>query len=298
MKNLGGIINPLDIATKEYVDSVAMTGLPDTGWIYLSLTSNFKTYDAGSASIDYRLKYRKIGNLVQITGAVSPVSTAVLAGGATVIVSTLPVGFRPTTEEVELNQGSIRNYFMCSVSPNTGNITVGRYRAGDSYPTSVALNTWIPINVMYFVGADSTVSYKSAITAYLGTSQKITAAATYTKINYDLQQKAGDKFTLYNGGIKVGTGVNKVKISSIVSFGSGLATGDAVYNYLYRGTSRFATLAWHLAGSGTTGVSLASNSIVLSVSAGQEFYIYTQNNKGARGSISDGFVNSLTIEEI
>lgn len=134
----------------------------------------------------------------------------------------------------------------------------------------------------------------SVITVSLETPQII--GAEFTKLNFTSEQKIGDKLTMYNGGIKIGAGVSKVKLSSIVSCGNGLVSGDVVYNCLYKGNTLVATLGWEQ--SKGTICCIASNTIVYPVNDGDEFYIWTKNTGGARGSLSTGYMNSLTMEVV
>ena len=152
MKNLGKITLPQDIATKEYVDnSIIAGGEKDTGWIFPTLANHFVVYSVAGGVINYKPRYRRIGHLVSIMGAMSPKTTTTLAKGAdNVLAFTLPIGFRPPTEIVTISQGSVRNIFLSRVHPTTGNFSVGRYRVADAYPASVGTATWLPFNISYF----------------------------------------------------------------------------------------------------------------------------------------------------
>lgn len=125
------------ITGKEYLQDV------DTGWIDLPLTSAFKI----SAVTTQKPIYRKVGKMVQITGAVTP--TAEIAANKSTLIATLPNGFRPVNAINTLCQGSGVNKCSINVQP-TGTMYVERY--GITTNDKIPINTWLPFNIVYFVG--------------------------------------------------------------------------------------------------------------------------------------------------
>ena len=65
---------------------------------------------------------------------------------------------------------------------------------------------------------------KHAITAELESNYTITTT-DYEKIPLTYEIKVGTKLTLNNGGIKIGSGVSKVKVSAKISFNSVASSG-------------------------------------------------------------------------
>ena len=122
--------------------------MADTGWIPLTLNSNFKNYNNISTNSP---EYRKIGKTVQIRGQLSPAEESVIANGVEVTAITLPREIVPSKSLYRIGQGSVRNIFMYSVKYDTGNFTIGRYRTTDSYPTTVATTAWLPFDITYMV---------------------------------------------------------------------------------------------------------------------------------------------------
>ena len=128
--NVDGLINGMDIH--------------DSGWITATLTSKFKVY--GNATP----KYRKIGNMVEVGGAVS--STSAIAGSTTQYpIFTLPEGYRPlNTAIVATCQGSGTNIWTLRINTD-GVVSFERYRSGTSY-AATSTSSWLPFHAMFFVG--------------------------------------------------------------------------------------------------------------------------------------------------
>lgn len=139
---------------KNYVNSV--TGSSDSGWIKAPTSgyaSKFNFYDNDEEA--NAVKYRKIGNVVEIIGTLHPATTAIMASGAEHDLFTLPEGFRPSHRSVvAIMQGSARAIFMARALPD-GIVRIGRYRNAtsttDSYPSTVATSAWLPIHLIYTV---------------------------------------------------------------------------------------------------------------------------------------------------
>lgn len=112
----------------------------DSGWKDLPLASGFAAYDTGS----YLPKYRKIGNLVEVTGAVKP--NAQIAATMTTF-ATLPSGYRPTRRMWHLCQGSGSNKWHLGVS-TSGEMSVDRY--GTTSSGAIPSGTWLPFTAVFF----------------------------------------------------------------------------------------------------------------------------------------------------
>lgn len=126
----------LSYKDNQYID--------DTGWVTLTLTSQFKIYGAGAESS--RLRYRKIGNIVCIKGIISP--TEELGTNAETIVSTVPNELKPDMNCTSVQHGSGMNRFLCSIQ-TSGNIMIARY--GTSGSTAIPAGAWLTINFVYML---------------------------------------------------------------------------------------------------------------------------------------------------
>lgn len=124
----------------------------DTGWKGLGVNMlAFAEYSSGSG-----LVIRNVGKIVNIVGTLT---TKSLVGNKTVIDNgeeaslllqgmTLPENYRPKNAVVTIHQGSGKAIFMTQVSSD-GTIKIGRYREGNTYPSTLPKNVWLPINIMY-----------------------------------------------------------------------------------------------------------------------------------------------------
>lgn len=120
-----------------------LSKIEDSGWINLTLTSDFTAYNSNNAP-----KYRKIGNIVTLRGAVKPTDEITGSSGYTIIAN-LPTGFRPSGDNVYVCQGSGMNRWTLAVSSN-GDIGVERY--GTTAIANIPTNAWLPFAVTFFAG--------------------------------------------------------------------------------------------------------------------------------------------------
>lgn len=118
----------------------------DTGWINIPFNGfSFKAYDSGNG-----LKYRAIGKIINIRGTLTTISNLTMTDGSEVplIMGTLPSGALPHEGIATLHQGSGEAIFMTQVNAD-GTINIGRYREGNTYPSTLPSKVWLPINIMY-----------------------------------------------------------------------------------------------------------------------------------------------------
>lgn len=149
--NSVGITSQSDINI-AYSGNLRINGTQyDSGWKTPTLVSTMTNHGSDSKNA---VKYRKIGSVVDIAGAVSPKATTTLAKGAAVTLFTLPEAYRPSYTRSFLCQGSARFIFMLQIESN-GAVTISRYRNStsttDAYPTSVSTDSWLPISATFFV---------------------------------------------------------------------------------------------------------------------------------------------------
>lgn len=123
-----------------------LKGIEDTGWNYVTLTSAVVPYTSNET---YTPKYRKIGNLVQIIGTLSPASNTNDLGSSTGATGfTIPAGYRPVIQVVSVFQGSSTAFFTVAID-TSGVATLSGYRNEDGYATPTT-DTWMPFHFEYF----------------------------------------------------------------------------------------------------------------------------------------------------
>lgn len=147
LANDEGILNRVDIRADGKMVN-AITGKEylqdeDTGWIDLPLTSAFKKTNLTNMDP----VYRKVGKMVQVTGAVTP--TAEIVASQITQIATLPTGFRPVANIYTLCQGSLMNKWLLFIE-TTGKVYIERY--GVSSNEKIPTGTWLPFNATFFVG--------------------------------------------------------------------------------------------------------------------------------------------------
>lgn len=115
----------------------------DSGWVNLTLGSEFVQYGSGNM-----VRYRKIGKIVEVRGIVKPAVD--IAGGTDMhTIATLPSGARPAEPLYTICQGSSNCTWLLRVN-NTGSIDFSRYRNGGTTATASA-GTWLPFQMTFFI---------------------------------------------------------------------------------------------------------------------------------------------------
>lgn len=124
-----------------YAPAAWRTALGDTEWANLPLSDNVVAYDEESTP-----RYKKIvGALVSITGAVKP--KASVASGGTLVIGTLPTGFRPPRYVNCLCQGTGGSQWLLGVNED-GTVDCSRYRNGSSN-TSIGTSNWLTFHYVF-----------------------------------------------------------------------------------------------------------------------------------------------------
>lgn len=126
-------------------------------------------------------------------------------------------------------------------------------------------------------------------------------AETYTKINLTNPASIGDKLIAYNGGIKIGPGVSKVKISCYATIMSG-AIGGCHLRLIRNELNSDNTVGWLIdritAVSGQ--ITVAYPASLMDVSEGETYYIYVYTPGPGQVGPDEGTMSqaNLTIEVI
>lgn len=119
----------------------------DIPWTNLPIASGWSAYNAARTP-----KYRRVGSLVEIRGAVKP-NTSTQLGYNSVTFANLPQGCRPTNTEVaKVCQGSGVKVWMLTVDSD-GNVGASRMRTMDSTSyQNVGTSEFMIFDVMFFAG--------------------------------------------------------------------------------------------------------------------------------------------------
>ena len=115
----------------------------DSGWIYPTLNSKFENY-----STTNKVRYRKIGKLVEVIGDVKATST--IKGSSTqYTIFTLPSGYRPSNRVSIICQGT-STYIWNLIVNTDGTVTFGRMRDGTTLKDCTTSH-WLAFQVTFFV---------------------------------------------------------------------------------------------------------------------------------------------------
>lgn len=128
---------------------VSPTPIIDTGWQEIDLnTANFKVYDGVASNMP---KYRRVGDVVQIKGVVSPVSENNSLGDTkTTIMGTIPIDFAPSTLNIHtVCHGSGNAVWLLDVTIE-GIIRASRYALGND-SSNPKISAWMPFSVTYLI---------------------------------------------------------------------------------------------------------------------------------------------------
>lgn len=122
----GNGINLYSKSTITFNNTNVLDFISDSGWKAPTINSNFKTHG------DNPLKYRKVGKVVNISGAVKPSKTLTMDKDTWYTVFTIDTGWDPVNGTVYLvGQGSNDKIFTYRFDGKT--FQLGRYRSGASY---------------------------------------------------------------------------------------------------------------------------------------------------------------------
>jgi len=115
----------------------------DSGWITIAPGPNFLDYTDGEDPI-----YRKIGSVVTVSGVLKPASSSVAINtGGSIVMFSLPIGFRPKFTVFVVCHGSGANRWLLTIFPN-GNVCASRYGT-DAYASSVSGNEWMAFHAAF-----------------------------------------------------------------------------------------------------------------------------------------------------
>lgn len=119
----------------------------DSGWVYGNgangwMNSNWIDYDTNN-----QIRVRRIGKVVHFEGTAKP-QNSLSNNDTTVTIGTLPEQFRPNRVQRFLMQGSGKNTWLFSVSPNG---TLGFARYGTTSYATMPVDAWMNMYATWFV---------------------------------------------------------------------------------------------------------------------------------------------------
>ena len=135
--------NTVDIAADIDVKIRGELEVIGKGWITPTLEGGFELYSTGSASA---VRYRKVGGIVEIRGAVKP-TTAIAGSDTTYPIFTLPEGYRPSNVLRVVCQGSYWYHWLLMVKTN-GEVSFSRYSDGTKF-TEAPTTAWLPFQITF-----------------------------------------------------------------------------------------------------------------------------------------------------
>lgn len=115
----------------------------DGVWQNASLTSSFTKYSTNSV-----IRYKKYGKVVSVQGEVKPTST-IAGSSSSVLIFTLPAGYRPSASLQYVCQGSGSNQWLCTVEAS-GEVKFARYNNGTGF-VSAPTSAWLPFNFTFLI---------------------------------------------------------------------------------------------------------------------------------------------------
>lgn len=141
--NIDGVVQIAEnVKTQKEIDTTLDAYATDSGWTNATLTSDFANY--ASANL---LRYRKIGKIVTLTGVIRPTGT-ITGSSDTVVICTLPSGYRPAQVVHVLCQGSSKYSWLLIINSG-GNVTFSRYGSSGSYVDALS-TSWLPLHATFF----------------------------------------------------------------------------------------------------------------------------------------------------
>lgn len=115
----------------------------DTGWMSISYSNNFQAYSSSDT-----IRYRRVGDMVEIRGACKP-KTTITSSVTEYTIGNIGKANAPSSRVRVLCQGSGTASWFLVVNTN-GDLTFSRYRQSGSY-TNVSDSTFLCVSVSYFL---------------------------------------------------------------------------------------------------------------------------------------------------
>ena len=136
---------------------------------------------------------------------------------------------------------------------------------------------------------------KSSIRLYLSNNLTYTSNA-FRKLNLSKSTSKGSNLTLYDGGVKIGSGITHVLVSGQVYFMTGSNHTDGKLCDIYKNSSSYSTAHVREA----YNYIHVPNTTIIPVSEGDVIYLYAKNDTSANQTVIGGgsgntFLNVIEI---
>lgn len=141
---------------------------------------------------------------------------------------------------------------------------------------------------------------KNILKASLHSNYSITSSGNKKLTMADTDFQQGSALSISSGGIKIGAGITKVKVSGSVYFGTGVNAGDSLRATIFKNDTD-TTIAFDFARAGTSGTYECRTIIPVPITVQENdiLYLYGNNATGGRGTIVSGETGTyLVVEEI
>lgn len=119
-----------------------------------------------------------------------------------------------------------------------------------------------------------------------------TGSNTYDKVPLVEYSKVGDNLSISNGGIKIGEGISKIKVSGTVMFQTISGAGQRHHMHIRQNNTVIITSTSRLQGTWET---ISSNVQLFDVNEDDIIYLYVRTQDGSGASTS---VCRLTVEAV
>ena len=117
-------------------------------------------------------------------------------------------------------------------------------------------------------------------------------STVHNKITLTESVKVGDKLSISNGGVLIGTGVTIVEVSGNVYFSNGMNDGDSIRSFIYKNDE---AIVHNFNRCNGTYEDRPISPFLVSVTAGDILYLYGSNATSGRGTIAD---NSYLVVKV
>ena len=202
----------------------------------------------------------------------------------------------------ELLEVALQTTFLEQVDADVLNFNSSSYHDSTKQDTLVSGTNIKTINNASLLGSGNIDTTPTTNILKASASSDVSISATgynkLTLINNDFQN--GTNLSIDSGGIKIGTGITKIKVSGVIYYSGGTEAGDSLRIAIFKNNEND-PVAQYIARAGTTGTYESRNIAPTPISVQQNdvIYLYYSNSTSARGNISsDSNSTYLVVEQI
>lgn len=144
------------------------------------------------------------------------------------------------------------------------------------------------------------ISGGNILKASLHSNFSITSSGNKKLTMADIDFQQGSALSISSGGIKIGAGITKVKVSGSAYFGGGTSAGDSLRATIFKNDTN-TTIAFNFARAGTSGTYEVRGIVPVPIAVQENdiLYLYVNNATAGRGTIAAGDTSTyLIVEEL